>query len=318
MDKGCVWIVTNGLADLFGALNSSVVDSMQGVLGVRTHVPKSRELDGFRARLKRQFRRDHPEFDAEDAELNVFGLWAYDAAFALAMAVENVANADSTAFTGSAFVNRGDSTRNSSTDLETLGTSRNGPRLRNELSKIRFRGLAGDFSLVNGQLQLSDFEVVNVIGQGERPVGFWTQQSGLSRRLSSPARVSNSTSGAKLAPIIWPGESMSVPKGWVTPTNGKRLRVGVPVKFGNSSFVRLRRDPSTNRTQATGFCIDVFNAVIEAMPYAVLYDFIPFENSNGTSAGSYTDMVKHVSLGVNVTLSLLITTFFQLKLSLHE
>ncbi|KAK9027190.1 hypothetical protein V6N11_067032 [Hibiscus sabdariffa] len=40
-----------------------------------------------------------------------------------------------------------------STDLQTLAVSRNGPRLIQELSNIKFRGLSGDFHFVNGQLE---------------------------------------------------------------------------------------------------------------------------------------------------------------------
>lgn len=301
MDEGCVWIVTNGLTDLLTSLNTSVISSMQGVLGVKTNVPSTRELRDFKARWKKQFRVENPTVD--DKEVSVLGLWAYDALFALAIAVEKVYgsnNNGSVTVIGSQnkFMTNGNSTSNNSlTDLDTLGVSLNGPKIRNELLKIKFRGLAGEFRLVNGQLQSSNFDIVNIIGRGERLVGFWTPQTGLTRKLSLANEKSTtqySTSKSNLGPIIWPGDSPSIPKGWVNPTIGKKLRIGVPVKTGNSSFVKVSYDPSTNRTQFNGFCVDVFNAVMDAMPYAVPLEFIPYAIPN------YDDMIYQVSLGVKL------------------
>ncbi|PON73154.1 Ionotropic glutamate receptor [Parasponia andersonii] len=306
MDEGCVWIVTNGLTDFLTSFNTSVISSMQGVLGVKTHVPSTRELRDFRVRWKRQFRLENPTLD--DKEVNIFGLWAYDAVFALAMAIEKVfvnSNNNNGSVTGlgskNMFMRNNTSTSNNSlTDLDTLGVSLNGPKIREELLKVSFRGLAGEFSLVNGQLQSSNYEIVNVIGVGERTVGFWTPQTGLTRKLDLANKTSTteySTSKSNLGPIIWPGDSTSLPKGWVNPTTGKKLKIVVPVKSGNSSFVSVRNDPNTNRLQVKGFCIDVFNAVVDTMPYAVPFKFIPFVKPNGESAGSYNDMIDQVYLG---------------------
>ncbi|KAK9027191.1 hypothetical protein V6N11_067033 [Hibiscus sabdariffa] len=104
------------------------------------------------------------------------------------------------------------SSRSVLTGLETLGVSGNGPRLIQELSNITFEGLSGDFHFVNGQLEASVFEIVNINGNGERRVGFWTPQSGLVRDLYSTDTSANSNSKPKLGPIIWPGDTNMVPK----------------------------------------------------------------------------------------------------------
>ncbi|KAK8523488.1 hypothetical protein V6N12_048008 [Hibiscus sabdariffa] len=132
--------------------------------------------------------------------MNMFGLWAYDATFALAMAVEKATTANL------GFSKPNISGNGVSTDLQTLGVSRNGPRLIQELSNIKFRGLSGDFHFVNGQLEVSVVEIVNINGNGERRVGFWTSQSGLVKDL-------NSKNTSALGPIIWPGDTSLVPKG---------------------------------------------------------------------------------------------------------
>ncbi len=137
-------------------------------------------------------------------------------------------------------------------------------------------------------------------------IAFWTPENGLVRKLNSTNTSSYSTSKKNLGPIICPGDSSSVPKGWEIPTSGKKLRIGVPVKDGFSEFVKVIHDPSTNTTQVTGYSIDVFNTVMEALPYAVSYEFIPFAKPNGESADTYDEMVYQVYLGVSKNLNLTI------------
>lgn len=129
-----------------------------------------------------------------------------------------------------------------STGLESIRVSPVGPNILHSLLGTRFRGLTGDFKIIDGQLHTSAFQIVNVIGEGERGVGFWTTENGIVRR-------SNTTSKANLRAIMWPGESTSVPKGWVFPTNGKKLKIGVPEKKGFCEFVKVTRDPITNKTR---------------------------------------------------------------------
>ncbi|KAK9942908.1 hypothetical protein M0R45_008551 [Rubus argutus] len=285
MIEGYVWIMTDGLTNLLSSKNTSVISSMQGALGFRTYVPKTEELVDFRFRWKKQFHQQNPTI--VDVELDVFALWAYDASYALAMAVEELG------ITSFGFQVTNSST-NSSTDLEILGASQSGQQLSQSLARTNFSGLAGNFSFDNGQLKSSMFEILNVLGDGARTIGFWTPKNGLVR---NPISNSTNTSVSNLGFIIWPGDYGSVPKGWENPTNGKKLRVGVPVKDGFTEFVKVVHDNSTNTTVVTGFCIDIFNAAMEGLPYAVNYDFIPFAYPNGTSAGTYDDMIQHVFLG---------------------
>jgi ionotropic glutamate receptor len=79
-------------------------------------------------------------------------------------------------------------------------------------------------------------------------IAFWTPENGLVRKLNSTNTSSYSTPKKNLGPIIWPGDSSSVPKGWEIPTSGKKLRIGVPVKDGFSEFFKVTHDPSTNTT----------------------------------------------------------------------
>ncbi|CAK7354062.1 unnamed protein product [Dovyalis caffra] len=289
MSEGYVWIVTDGLtADLLSSPNHSVTDTMQGVLGVKPYVSRTKELENFRVRWKRKFQQDNP--DNVDADLNIYGLWAYDAATALALAVEK-------AGTTNFGFQKANVSSNSSTDLANLGISLNGPNIIQALTNTSFKGLAGYLVFVNEQLQPSAFQIVNVNGDGGRGVGFWTPTKGLVKKLNSTANTRvNSFSIHSFSTVIWPGDNTAVPKGWEIPSNGKKLKIGVPVKDGFSQFVSVTRDPSTNTTTVKGFSIDVFEAVVGSLPYALPYEFIPFANPDGGPAGNYDSLIYQVYL----------------------
>ncbi|XP_040995727.1 glutamate receptor 2.3-like [Juglans microcarpa x Juglans regia] len=276
MSEGYVWIITNGIANPISSIEPSILDSMQGVLGVKTYIPKTKELENFAVRWKRTFQQENPNIT--NVDLNVFGLWAYDAASALATAVEKVGGEN----LGSEQI------MNASSNL----ISQNGPKLREVLLEARFRGIAGEFSLPNGQLRSSTFQIINLNDNGERVIAFWTPENGLGRKLNSTNTVEYSTSMNDLGPIIWPGDQTSVPKGWEIPTNGKKMRIGVPVS--STEYVNFAHDPSTNTTHVTGYCIDIFNAVMESLPYTVRYEFIPFAKPDGRIAGTYNDLFDAV------------------------
>ncbi|KAG5538083.1 hypothetical protein RHGRI_025240 [Rhododendron griersonianum] len=288
MNKGYVWIITDGLTSLLDYMDPTIINSMQGVIGVKPYVPKSSKLENFKVRWRKRFRQENPNVDI--FEMNVFGLWAYDSATALAMAVGR------SGIGVSKF--KKPVAKENLTDLAAIGISEMGPRLLQSLQNIEFNGLSGKFHLLNGHLRPLSFEIVNVIGKGDREVGFWTQKYGISKNLSFSSSKNYSTNKDDLGAIIWPGESNVVPKGWELPTGEPKLRVGVPVKGGFMEFVSVERDSQTNAVIATGFCIDVFKEVMDHyLPYAVPYEFLPFETPDGESAGSYDDLVYQISLG---------------------
>ncbi|KAF5189174.1 Glutamate receptor 2.2 [Thalictrum thalictroides] len=280
MTKGYVWIITDGLTDLLSSMDASIVDSMQGVLGVKPYVPKSKSLDNFRKKWKRKiFQENH---DIDEADLSVWGLWAFDSVWSLATAIEKV-NTISPRF------NKPNDSRNS-TDLEALGVSQIGPELVESILQTKLNGLSGKFWLKDGQLQSSTFNIVNVIGsKGRRNIGFWSPTLGISRELKVTGKKIYKTYKGDLGAIIWPGETTKEPKGWE-----KKLKIGVPMKKGFTEFVKITEDPLTNATNVTGFCIDVFKAVIAAMPYAIPYEFVPFVKNNDQSAGNYNTLVHQI------------------------
>ncbi|KAF5195603.1 Glutamate receptor 2.2, partial [Thalictrum thalictroides] len=273
MTEGYAWIITNGLMNILESLEPNIIDSMQGVIGVRAYIPKSEKLDNFTMRWKRKYIEDNPGI--VNAEMISFGIWAYDTVWALAMASERVGNMKS---------------RKLEMDVNAInlfgtGVSQTGPKLLEELLKSEFEGLGGKFHLVNRELEAPAFQIFNVINKGGREIGFWTSKGGISKDLDLKSERTYSNSADHFRSIIWPGDSTSVPKGWVIPLNGKKLRIGVPVQDGFSKLVNV-----------SGYCIDVFESAISSLPYTIPYEFVPFRRNDGKSAGSYNDLIDQVYL----------------------
>ncbi|KAI3473032.1 hypothetical protein Pfo_030115, partial [Paulownia fortunei] len=268
MSQEYAWIVTDGVTNELNSMDPSVIESMLGVIGVKPYVPKTKELDDFAIRYKKRVRNNNPKTLTPD--FDIFGLWAYDSAIALAMASEQ-------ARLRNPKYREANISRNS-TDLEAFGNT--------------FRGLAGDFQLVDGQLQAPPFQIVNMVGPGARVIGYWMKEKGIVKELNFTSTANTntySTSKSNFGSTIWPGDTSSSPKGWVIPTNGKKLRVGVPIKDGFTEFVHVTWN-SDNSTQVEGYCIDVFDAVMAALPYGVPYEYIPFAKPDHNMAGDYNDL----------------------------
>ncbi|KAL7187164.1 hypothetical protein ACSBR1_037268 [Camellia fascicularis] len=163
MSEGYVWIITNAVTNELSLMDPSVIDSMEGVLGVKPYVPRTKQLQDFTIRWKRKYQQDNPTI--LNAQLNVFGLWAYNATTTLAIVVEQAS------VTNSRF-QKANISGNSTTDLKTFGVSQNGPKLLQALLNATFRGLSGDFHIVDGQFQSSAYQIVNVISNGKEELDF--------------------------------------------------------------------------------------------------------------------------------------------------
>ncbi|KAL3825959.1 hypothetical protein ACJIZ3_021988 [Penstemon smallii] len=282
MGEGYAWIVTSGLMDLLYSLDSDVIESMEGVIGVKPLIPRSKRLGSTAKRWKKKFIHDNPNF--LQAEFGLYGIWAYDALWALAMAAERVQFMEQTSsLQNTSFLN--------STNRFTTSISKKGPKLQEAVSDVSFQGLGGKFHLVNGQLKSSSFQILNVVGKGEREVGIWTR----SERILGEIQVNNTSfSSIELKSIIFPGDTTVVPKGWEVPVSGKKLKVGVPIAAGFTEFVRVEKDPQTNVSKVSGCYIDMFDAVMAELPYAVPYEYIPFGTLDDPSSGSYDELCYQV------------------------
>ncbi|KAL9672982.1 hypothetical protein QQ045_029235 [Rhodiola kirilowii] len=213
-------------------------------------------------------------------ELNIFGLWAYDTIWALAQAVEDISPLHSPLYTNLP--------NNDSNPITSLGKSQDGPRLLNSILNSKpLLGLSGEFHIVNGQLEPLALEIFNVIGNGERVIGYWNPKNGISRSLHSLKRPSPS-SVDNLKKIIWPGDSTMKPLGLGIPRILQKLKIGVPKKDGFPGLVQIKLNQTTKEIIYQGYCIDVFRAAIDALPYSMKFDYelqyysfnIPSKNSN--------------------------------------
>ncbi|XP_024194063.1 glutamate receptor 2.9 isoform X2 [Rosa chinensis] len=237
MTEGYGWIVTEGLSTLLDPVGSRTMDSMQGVVGVRPYITMSKELKDFVLRMKRfRFRKS-----SKITGINLFGLWAYDTVWALAMAVEKVGIA-------------------SRVDLASLGTGDRGQKLLEAILDLKFENLSGNFRLAKGQLEASTFEVFNVIGGKERIIGYWNQMKGLSRKLNGAAKLDVRKT---LEKPIWPGYTTDIP-----PT--KKLRIGVPLKKGFYEFLKFENN------NISGFSAEIFFAAEKKLPFSLSYEFSAF------------------------------------------
>ncbi|KAI3444119.1 hypothetical protein Pfo_000784 [Paulownia fortunei] len=276
MSEGYAWVITDSLSIFLNSIDSDTRDSMEGVLGVRPYVFASKNLKSFQERWKRNMLLNNT---GPIMELNTYGLWAYDSVTALAIAVENIRPIDL-------------NTNKNGTDNTGLRVSSFGPRLLSELSSTKFRGLTGDFQLVEGKLKSSALEIFNVIGTGEKRVGYWTPERGIMRELSASGEPTYSPSTKELKKIMWPGDSAMRPKGWAIPTTGN-LRVGIPWKPGFKEFVNVAIDPATNHTNATGFSVDIFLTALKVLPFPVNYEFRIYNDST-SSNWSYDSMLHKI------------------------
>jgi glutamate receptor, ionotropic, plant len=288
MSKGYVWITTNGVMDFIDSFNPKVTSSMKGTLGVRLYAPETEELENFKTRWIKIFREDSREVDGH-CEISAFALWAYDTIGALAMAVEKVWTKNAN------FSMQFPMDHNYSVHLPVFP---DGPKLLNAISNIKFRGLSGNFELKEGQLQSSVFEIINVVGGGTRQIAYWRGQQGITKRLVANKDKTCLTSPSDLNPIIWPGESKIIPKGWEAPVSERKLRVGV-FKSSYKNFMQVDEDPVTHAIIPNGYSVDVFEAAIKRLPYAVPYEYELYGVVSDVSSLTFNDFVYQVYLEVS-------------------
>ncbi|XP_023642372.1 glutamate receptor 1.2 isoform X2 [Capsella rubella] len=232
MDDGFAWILTaRSMSSLHESADDFAKETMEGVVGFKSYIPLSKELHNFTLRWRKSLPVE------EVTRLSISGVWAHDIAWGLASAAEV--------------------TRMPNVSLTFLEA----------ITESRFKGLSGDFQLNDKKLLSNKFEIVNMIGSGERRVGFWNSNGSFSNR-----RHLSSTHN-KLETIIWPGGSIQSPKGSIL-REGDRKKLRVLVTSSNR-FPRLMKvdvDPVTDDiTNVEGFCIDVFQASIAPFNYEVEY-----------------------------------------------
>ncbi|KXG19505.1 glutamate receptor 2.9-like isoform X3 [Sorghum bicolor] len=244
MSDGYVWIATAGFGSAVDSFGPDRIDDMQGVVTFRPYVQSTDRIMNFTVRFKEKFQMENPGIRGVPSP-SLLLLWAYDTAWSLAAAVNR---------------NR-------------VSRSTPGRTLLGAVLDTTFDGLAGRFRLRNGLLQVSTYEVVNIIGKGARTVGFWTPESGIFKNLKA-----NNEKGLKQ--ILWPGDLATAPRGWDVSSTGSPLRVIVPSRHGFDQLVKVSYNPTNISVIVTGYCIDVFDALMKNLPYLVAYQYVPFNDTS--------------------------------------
>ncbi|XP_061372827.1 glutamate receptor 3.3 [Gastrolobium bilobum] len=285
--NGYVWIATDWLSSVLdsASLPSDTMDDLQGVLVLRQHTPDSDR--------KKAFFSGWNKLTGGSLGLHSYGLYAYDSIWLVAHAID-------------AFFNQGGivsctnytslhDDKGGALNLDAMSIFDNGTLLLNNILQSDFVGLTGPMKFQSDRsLVRPAFDVINVVGTGIRRVGYWSNYSGLS--IIPPETLytkppNKSSANQQLQGVLWPGETVSKPRGWVFPNNGKQLRIGVPIRVSFREFL----SPVQGTDMFKGFCIDVFTAAVNLLPYGVPYLFVPF--GDGHKNPSYTELVNLITAG---------------------
>ncbi|CAA0833575.1 Glutamate receptor 3.2 [Striga hermonthica] len=286
MTRGYVWIATAWLSTViesdpdFGDRDSG---NMQGIIALRPHTPDSER--------KRTFSSRWGKLNNGSVGLTAYGFYAYDTVWTVAYAVRaflerggNISftrRPDLYGFSGSGKLNLG-----------ALSRFDEGSDFLEDILRTNRTGLTGlvafnqDKSVVRPA-----FDILNVVGKGYRLVGYWSNYSGLSvvaPEVLYDKRPNQSSSSQMLGEVVWPGRTRVKPRGWVFPHNGRKLRIGVPDRVSFKAFVS--KDENTNEIH--GYCIDIFLAAIDLLPYAVPHTFVLFgDKHHNPSYGQLVTMI---------------------------
>ncbi|KAK6939205.1 Ionotropic glutamate receptor [Dillenia turbinata] len=289
MGNGYVWIATDWLSSLLDSsspLPYDVMETMQGVLALRQHTPDSDRKRAFISRWNK--------LTGAGLGLNTYGLYAYDSVWLVARAVDTFFNEGGViSFSNDS---RLQSAAGGDLNLGAMTLFDGGAHLLNKILDSNFTGLTGPIKFDSDRsLILPAFDVINVIGTGFRQIGYWSNYSGPS--IVPPETLytrppNRSSASQKLQKVLWPGGDFKKPRGWVFPNSGKQLKIGVPRRVSYQEF--LSQIPGTNMFK--GFCIDVFTAAVNLLPYPIPYEFVPF--GNGLENPSYTELVNLITAGV--------------------
>ncbi|CAN1810541.1 Glutamate receptor 2.7 [Linum perenne] len=237
--RDTAWILTQGVADYLEFFDSSVLNSIEGAIGIKGQYHDYKGTTQlFKARFGREFRISYP--DEHYTEPSFYALRAYDAIKTIGRAVNMMAGA------------------NESSKPQLL--------LKN-LMETDFTGLIGRIKFKDGGLHDEDYmlSIVNVVGNGYKKLYSWT-----------PTMIKNRTndeeSTLKLEGVTWPGNMQREPKGWRMPTNAKPMIIAVPGTTTFEKFVKVVNVSDTDKNY-DGFCIELFYKVLKTLDYDLHYEF---------------------------------------------
>ncbi|KAI9094207.1 hypothetical protein K1719_026789 [Acacia pycnantha] len=288
MGNGYVWIATDWLPSVLDAIEPADPDKMnllQGVIALRRHTPDTDLKKRFISRLKNNKNK-------ETIGLNSFALYAYDSMWLAARALDAFLNEGGNISFGSD--PKLHDTNGSALHFTSLRSFESGPQFLKKILAMNFTGLSGQIQF-DGDKNLIHpaYDILNIVETSHR-IGYWTNYSGLSVVApeilhTKPPNISSSNQ--HLSGVIWPGETTTIPRGWVFPNNGKPLRIAVPNRVSYMDFTSKSKNPPGVK----GYCIDVFEAAINLLPYPVPRQYILY--GDGHTNPSYSEITDEVAHG---------------------
>ncbi|OMO50006.1 Ionotropic glutamate receptor [Corchorus capsularis] len=288
LGTGYVWIATNWLSTILetnSPLSQDTMDDIQGVITLRMYTPDSEQKKRFVSRWS-NLTRENP------VGMNTYSLYAYDTVWLLAHAINEFLNQGGNI----SFFNHSRSTElhGGNLHLDALGVFQGGHLLLDNILKTNMKGVTGNVRFTSDRNLIHPaYEIINVIGTGHRSIGYWSNHSGLS---TVPPETlwekppNHSSSSPKLHGVVWPGQMTDKPRGWVFPNSGRYLTIGVPHRVSYREFVSVRGPDAI-----TGYCIDVFTAAVNLLPYAVPYKLVAFGDGHTNPSG--TELVRMITAG---------------------
>ncbi|KAH7298533.1 hypothetical protein KP509_25G048200 [Ceratopteris richardii] len=307
MTSGYVWIVTDLVTTDLGSLqfDPKVQLYTQGVVGVRRYIRHSQELHNFVVSWKRSY--PHLSLDLYVNQNNAYGLYAYDAVWTAARAISSYLNDEHEIN----FIKPPEKPTQSGgrSELAQMPIFQGGKTMRGYILNTSFVGASGVVKFdETGDLADAAFEYTNMVGRSLHVVGYWwANNSGVSLKLPPSTELSILDSApdeefflahdgkpetSTNMSIIWPGGDALTPRGWVLPKNGRPIKIGVPRKAGYTELVQVTIN-SDNTTTYTGFCIQVFEAALKYLPYAVPYTYEMF--GDGLTTPEYSLLVQKLA-----------------------
>ncbi|RAL42874.1 hypothetical protein DM860_009381 [Cuscuta australis] len=280
MGSNYVWFATDWLSSsLESALqNQSSLGILEGVVGLRPYIPKSRKKDTFLSRWRYLMQTGFVH-----SKLITNAMYAYDTVWAIARGIDTLLREG---------INLTFSLSKGDTHFDRFEVFGEGEHLLKILTQTNFIGVTGNVHFDELQSLVGrGYEIFNIAEGNIHTVGYWSNSSRLSISPPPLNPFPNSTQAAekkKLGNVVWPGGVRLRPRGWLLANNEKPYRVGVPRRTIFTEFARLN-----DKNEMEGYCIDVFKEASNLLPYDIHFEFEPF--GNGLSNPNYDDLVKMVA-----------------------
>ncbi|KAG8640629.1 hypothetical protein MANES_13G070500v8 [Manihot esculenta] len=289
MNDNYVWLATDWLSttiDSFSQINQTSLSALQGVVGLRQHIPESSKKKAFLSRW-----RVTQEKGSASSEMNSYGLQAYDTVWTVAYAIDRfIDEFKNITFSSNDKLN---DMKTSDLQLGKLKIFSNGSSLLNKILQMNFTGLSGHIQFNEDRnIESGGYDVINIAHMSINIVGYWSNISGFSI-LPPDTRQGKQTNYSrvdqKLQKITWPGGKTERPRGWVIADNERPLVIGVPYR---ASFVDFVTEVNKSH-KIEGYCIDVFLEARKLVPYDVPYRFEPF--GDGRFNPNYNELTQMVA-----------------------